>query len=103
MNKEKLEAKSPVELINGARCLHLLSSTSSDGWASRFRFGGLPELYVYREPVEEEEEPSSPPIEAEVHLLKPAKWEGISGVHLTFEVTGTALAEDAPDLPPAWT
>lgn len=64
MNKEKLEAKSPVELVNGAR----------------FRFGGLPELYVYREPVEEEEEPSSPPVEA--------------------EVTGTALAEDAPDLPP---
>ncbi|CAK9020082.1 unnamed protein product [Durusdinium trenchii] len=64
MNKEKLEAKSPVELVTGAR----------------FRFGGLPELYVYREPVEEEEEPSSPPVEA--------------------EVTGTAYAEDAPDLPP---
>ncbi|CAJ1349068.1 unnamed protein product, partial [Effrenium voratum] len=64
MNGEKIEAKSPVELTNGAR----------------FRFGGLPELYVYREPAEEEEEPSSPPVEA--------------------EVSGMAMAEDFADLPP---
>ena len=64
LNKEKLEAKNPVELVNNAR----------------FRFGGLPELYVFREATEEEE-PSSPPVEA--------------------EVTGSAYAEDAPDAPAA--
>ncbi|CAE7856661.1 Reticulocyte-binding protein 2-like a [Symbiodinium microadriaticum] len=67
MNAENLEKNQPVELVDGAR----------------FRFGGLPELYVYREPPpadEEVEEPSSPPIHA--------------------EVSGMATAEDGPDLPP---
>eukprot|EP00439_Symbiodinium_sp_Y106_P084723 s983_g26.t1 len=67
MNAENLEKNQPVELVDGAR----------------FRFGGLPELYVYREPPpadEEAEEPSSPPIQA--------------------EVSGMATAEDGPDLPP---
>lgn len=45
----------------------------------RFRFGGLPELYVYREPVEEEEEPSSPPVEAEV-------WQACMLVELYLQV-----------------
>ena len=80
---------------------------TSEAWEKlkvwiRFRFGGLPELYVYREPPpadEEVEEPSSPPIHAE------ARWPG-AGLELVKtaatspQVSGMATAEDGPDLPP---
>ena len=71
MNAENLEKNQPVELVDGARqgpARRLQLVQSCYRCCLRFRFGGLPELFVYREPPaaeEEAEEPSSPPVVAE--------------------------------------
>ena len=72
---------------------------------TRFRFGGLPELYVFREPPAAEEgeaeEPSSPPVVAEVQLSILHDSDHLRPLCLSLgQVSGMATAEDGPDLLP---